>query len=49
MTESALPIQVAVCEDNDALRGILVSVLPEYGLRVFGAPTAEVKLVFKGD
>ena len=41
MTESAHQIQVAVCEDNDALRGILVSVLPEYGLRVFGAPTAE--------
>ncbi len=41
MTEPFAPIQVAVCEDNDALRDILVSVLPKFGLRVFGVGSAE--------
>lgn len=41
MSEFTPPIQVAVCEDNDALRDILVSVLPKFGLRVFGVGSAE--------
>ncbi len=41
MPASESRIQVAVCEDHDALRNILVSVLPEYGLRFFGVPSAE--------
>ena len=41
MDHSSAPIQVAVCEDNDALRDILVSVLPKFGLRVFGVGSAE--------
>ena len=41
MDHSFAPIQVAVCEDNDALRDILVSVLPRFGLRVFGVGSSE--------
>ena len=41
MTDPSTPIQVAVCEDNDALRDILTSVLPKFGLRVFGVASAE--------
>jgi len=41
MDHPSAPIQVAVCEDNDALRDILVSVLPKFGLRVFGVGSAE--------
>ena len=41
MTDPSTPIQVAVCEDNDALRDILVSVLPRFGLRVFGVGSSE--------
>lgn len=41
MTDLSGPIQVAVCEDNDALRDILVSVLPKFGLRVFGVGSSE--------
>ena len=41
MTKAPQQIQVAVCEDNDALRGILTSVLPEFGIRVFGVSSAE--------
>jgi len=41
MEHPSAPIQVAVCEDNDALRDILVSVLPRFGLRVFGVGSSE--------
>ena len=41
MTKRESPIRVAVCEDNDDLRDILVSMLPRHGLRVFGVASAE--------
>lgn len=41
MTTPQPQIEVAVCEDNDALRDILVSVLPKFGLRVYGVASAE--------
>ena len=41
MTDPSTPIQVAVCEDNDALRDILVTLLPKFGHRVFGVGSSE--------
>lgn len=41
MADPKAPIEVAICEDNDALRDILASVLPKFGLRVFGVSSAE--------
>jgi two-component system, OmpR family, response regulator PhoP len=36
-----LPIRVAVCEDDEDLRDILLQGLGDQGLRVFGVPSAE--------
>ena len=41
MAQAESPIQVAVCEDDDDLREILVSGLPHFGLRTFGVGSVE--------
>lgn len=41
MSKFESQIQVAICEDDDDLREILVSGLPHYGLRTFGVGSVE--------